>query len=149
MLKGALNPDRDKEFYRAIIDNALQGLAIIQNSEVIFANGTLAEITGHTLEELQSLSSDVLMSLVHPEDRNRILEVVVDGISRNLSPLRQEFRIIRQDGATVWVDALANFIEYQGNPAIQVAFIDITKRKQMEEGLKDRKKAGFWRKMPV
>jgi len=140
MSKGVLNPDVDKELYRAIIDNALQGLAIIQNSEVIFANGTLAEITGYALEELQSLSSDILMSLVHPEDRNRILEVVVDGISRNLSPLRQEFRIIRQDGATVWVDALANFIEYQGNPAIQVALVDITKRKLMEEGLKDSEK---------
>jgi PAS domain S-box-containing protein len=94
MLKGALNPNRDKELYRAIIDNALQGLAIIQNSEVIFANGTLAEITGHTLEELQSLSSDVLMSLVHPEDRNRILSCCrwhfLNGSSR------QGFRIIRQ-----------------------------------------------------
>ncbi len=140
MSKSALNPDMDKELYRAIIDNALQGLAIIQNSEVIFANGILAEITGYALEELRSLSSDLLMSLVHPEDRNRILEVVVDGISRSLSPLRQEFRIIRQDGATVWVDALANFIEYQGNPAIQVALIDITKRKLMEEELKDSEK---------
>ncbi|HSD57349.1 MAG TPA: PAS domain-containing protein [Methanotrichaceae archaeon] len=140
MLKGALNLDMDKELYRAIIDNALQGLAIIQNSEVIFANGILAEITGYALEELQSLSSDALMSLVHPEDRNRVLEVVVDGISQNLSPLCQEFRIIRQDGTTVWVDARANFIEYQGKPAIQVAFVDITKRKLMEEGLKDNEK---------
>lgn len=138
--KGVLNPDVDKELYRAIIDNALQGLAIIQNSEVIFANGILAEMTGYTLKELQSLSSDALMSLVHPEDRNRILEVVVDGVSRNLSPLRQEFRIIRQDGATAWVDALANFIEYQGKPAIQVALVDITKRKLIDEGLKDSEK---------
>jgi PAS domain S-box-containing protein len=138
MLKGALNPDADKELYRTMIDNALQGLAIIQNSEVIFANGILAEITGYAPEELQSLSSDALMSLVHPEDRNRILEVLVDSTSRNSSPLRQEFRIIRQDGATVWVDALANFIEYQGKPVIQVALIDITQRKQMENYLRER-----------
>jgi PAS domain S-box-containing protein len=140
MLKGALNPDMDRELYRIMIDNALQGLAVIQNSEVIFANGILAEITGYALEELQSLSCDALMSLVHSDDRNRILEVTIDGISRNLSPLRQEFRIIRQDGTTVWVDARANFIEYQGKPGIQVALVDITKRKLMEEGLKDSEK---------
>lgn len=54
------------------------------------------------------------------------------GILSNKLPLRREFRIIRKNGDVVWTDALANFIEINGKPAMQVAFMDITSRKNAE-----------------
>lgn len=137
MAESITTPDTNEELYRNLIENALQGLAIIQNQKLIFANRALADITGHSLEELLSLSSDGFLSIIYPEDRDRILEVVLGGIAQKRMPLRQEFRIIRQDGTIAWVDALANFIDYQGKPAIQVAFLDITNRKRIEEALQN------------
>jgi PAS domain S-box-containing protein len=123
----------DEEICRNLIDNALQGLAIIHDKKLIFANRTLADITGYDYEELLSLPYDAFLSVIYPEDRDRILDVVLSGIARGKMPLRQEFRIIREDGSLAWVDAMANFIDYQGKSAIQVAFLDITKRRVAED----------------
>ena len=122
----------NKEICRELIDNALLGLAIIQNKRLVYANGSLADITGHTVENMLTLSSNDFMSMVYPDDQKSILGAVIDGISSNRLPLRQEFRIIRKDGGIAWMDARANFIEFQGKPAMQVAFIDITSRKNAE-----------------
>jgi PAS domain S-box-containing protein len=133
MVRGNTNSGMDEEICRNLIDNALQGLAIIHDKKLIFANRTLAGITGYDYEELLSLPYDAFLSIIYPEDRDRILDVVLSGIARGKMPLRQEFRIIRKDGSLAWVDAMANFIDYQGKSAIQVAFLDITKRKLAED----------------
>ena len=49
---------------------------------------------------------------------------------------RQTIRLRRKDGTIRWVETLASRIEYQGKPAIQVAYADITERKQAEEELR-------------
>ena len=133
MVLGNTNSNMDEEICRNLIDNALQGLAIIHDKKLIFANRTLADITGYDYEELLSLPYDAFLSVIYPEDRDRIFDVVLGGIARSQMPLRQEFRIIRKDGSLAWVDAMANFIDYQGKSAIQVAFLDITKRKIAED----------------
>jgi PAS domain S-box-containing protein len=51
-------------------------------------------------------------------------------------PPRYEFRFIRKDGSTSWVEIHASEIEYRGRPAIQAAYIDITERKKAEEALR-------------
>ena len=98
---------------------------------MIYANERLAEIIGHSLEDMLVLSADNFMSIIHPDDRTGILGALIDGISSNKLPLRREFRIIRKNGDVVWTDALANFIEINGKPAMQVAFMDITSRKML------------------
>jgi PAS domain-containing protein len=85
----------NKEICRELIDNALLGLAIIQNKRLVYANRSLADITGHTVENMLTLSSNDFMSMVYPDDQKSILGAVIDGISSNRLPLRQEFRIIR------------------------------------------------------
>jgi hypothetical protein len=45
-----INPEMDKELYNELVDNAILGLAVIQNRKLIYANNALADITGHTKE---------------------------------------------------------------------------------------------------
>ena len=40
--------DGESELYRLLIDNSLQGLLILQDEHVIFANKAVAEISGYT-----------------------------------------------------------------------------------------------------
>ena len=122
----------NKEICRELIDNALLGMGIIQNKKLVYANRSLADITGHTLESMLALSANDFMSMIYPDDQHSILGAVIDGISSNKLPLRQEFRIIRKNGDIVWIDARANFIEYQGKTAMQVALLDITGLKNAE-----------------
>ncbi|MDD1750196.1 MAG: PAS domain S-box protein, partial [Methanothrix sp.] len=127
----------NSELFRLLIDNLLQGLLILQDEHVIFANKAASEISGYTQEELQSYSMKDLRSIVHTGDQERTFKSIENLIIGNLSTARQKFRIIRKDGSIRWIDALASCIKYQDMPALQLAYLDITERKLAEEALHD------------
>ncbi|MGD0953087.1 MAG: PAS domain-containing protein [Methanotrichaceae archaeon] len=108
----------DEELCRLLIDNSLQGLLILQDEQIIFVNKAVAEVSGYTVEELQSLPLNDLIAIVHPDDRQRIFSSIEDLPAGNLPSVRQEFRIIRKDGSIRWVDTLASNIKYQDRPAL-------------------------------
>ncbi len=137
---------RAQEAYETLVDYSLQGLTIIQDYRVVFANTALTEILGYSIEELKSFSPEELSMLVHPEDRAVTWERLVERLEGEPIRSHYEFRVIRKDGMTQWLEGYSNRVEYRGNPAIQVAIIDITERKKAEEALrveKDKMKALF------
>ena len=125
-----------KELYRLLIDNSLQGMLILQDERVVLVNRAVSAVSGYTQQELLSLSLNDLMAIVHQADQERIFNGIGNILSGNSSPVRHEFRIVRKDGSIRWVDTLASNINYQNRPALQLAYLDITERKQAEEELR-------------
>ncbi|MDD1759415.1 MAG: PAS domain S-box protein [Methanothrix sp.] len=125
--------DGESELYRLLIDNSLQGLLILQDEHVIFANKAVAEISGYTQEELQSFSVKDLMAAVHPDDREHTFKSIENLVVGSLSPALLEFRIIRKNGAIRWIDSLASCIKYKHGTAFYLAFFDITGSKIAED----------------
>jgi PAS domain S-box-containing protein len=121
-----------------LVEKSLQGLAILQNFQVVFANQTAAQICGYTLEELLQihLTLDCVKRLIHPEDRRRVWQQVLYILHGKTMPPHFEFRLIHKQGEVRWLETQASRIEYRGKPAIQLAFLDITKRRQAEEALR-------------
>lgn len=117
--------DSESDLSRLLIDNSLQGLLILQDERIIFVNKAVSEVSGYTPEELQSFSLKDLMAIVDPEDQERIFRRIKNIISGNSPSVRQEFRIIRKDGAIRWVDTLASCLRYQNRPALHLAYLDI------------------------
>jgi len=128
---------RKEEAYRTVVQNALQGLTIIQDGRIVFANQALLEMSGYNLDETLFLAPDHVMATVHPEDRERAWMGMRDLLAGKPVLVPQQFRLIRKDGSSRWVETLASRIEYQGKPALQVGYIDITERKQAEERLRE------------
>jgi PAS domain S-box-containing protein len=124
---------RAEEAYRAVVDHSLQGLIIIQDFRMVFANQAFAEISGYTIEELLSLSPEKVQALVHPEDQALVWGRFQERLAGKPVPQRYEYRGFRKDGAVRWLEMFASPIEYHGKPAVQAAIIDITERKQAEE----------------
>jgi len=122
--------------YRTLIDQSLQGITILQDGFIVFANPAFAEISGYAIEGLLNLSSEDVRVLVHPEDRDIVQEWIRDRFMGKPGPSRNDFRITRKDGSVSWLDASVTLIEYQGKPANQVTFLDITKRKHAEEEMR-------------
>lgn len=123
------------EAYQMLVEHSLQGLAIFEafgDFRLVFANPALARISGYTADELLSMSSEELRTLVHPQDRTPIWERAWDHLAGKPVSPRLEFRFICKGGLVRWVEVYANQIEYRGKPAVQVAFIDITERKRVE-----------------
>lgn len=122
-----------EEAYRSLVDNSLQGLTIVQDGRMVFFNRAFSSTTGYTEQELLDASPEQIRSLVHPEDRELVWKRHRDRLAGKPVPPRYEFRWMRKDGGIAWVEIFARQIEYQGRPAIQSAYIDITDRKNAEQ----------------
>jgi len=125
------------EAYRTLVDHSLQGLAIFQDGRVVFANQTMTEITGYALDKMLAASSQQVQARVHPEHRALVWSRHQERLRGKRLPERYEIRGIRQDGTICWLEIHASRIEYQGNPAVQAACVDITERKKAQEALRE------------
>ncbi len=125
-----------EEAYRSLVEQSLQGLVIMQDFRIVFANDAFAEISGCTIQELVSLSPDQVRALIHPEDQAMVWGRLQDRLEGKQIPPRYEYRGIRKDGTVCWLEMIASLIEYGGKPAIRGAVADITDHKQAEEALR-------------
>lgn len=123
------------EAYRTLVNNSLQGLVIAQAQGVVFANPTAAAIVGLPAGQLSQLSVPQLFQFFHPDDREGVMHRLRQrfaGIAH--SPFAQ-VRLIDTQGHLHWLDSYITPIQYRGQTAMQIAFLDITERKLTEEAL--------------
>jgi len=120
--------------YRILVEQSLQGIVIAQGfpPRLVFANSAMAAITGYSLDELTSFSPKQIEDLVHPDDRALFFGRFKDRLQGKPAPSQHEIRGIRKDGTVFWIEMSGCRIEYNGQPAVQAAFIDITERKKVE-----------------
>ncbi|MHC4326477.1 MAG: PAS domain S-box protein, partial [Planctomycetota bacterium] len=109
--------------YRALVEQSIHGIVILQDYGIVFANKKAAEIAGLTVDEVKSLSLEEMMAFIPPEDREDTLERFKNRLAGKKEPENYEIRIVRRN-------------EYQGKFAVQVTFVDITDQKRMEEALR-------------
>ena len=128
---------RSEEKYRTLVENSLQGLAIIQNSRFIFCNSTFAAILGYSTKELMSLSPNAIEALIHPDDRTVLLKLYGDQLAGKSIVSHSEYRVFNKDGREIWLESHTSVIDYGTMPAIQSVCMDITERKQAETALRD------------
>jgi PAS domain S-box-containing protein len=73
-----------------------------------------------------------LRDLEHPEDRERITQAMVES-AQNLTPFRQEWRIVTPTGQIKWVQAASQPERHaDGSLVWDGLMLDITERKQIE-----------------
>ena len=128
---------QSEEKYRMLVENSLQGLAIIQDGHYVFCNKAFASISGYSLEELLSFSPAEMGAMLHPDDRDVMRKRYEDRLAGKPVSPHYEFRGIKKDGTEYWLESYASLIKYNGREAIQLAHIDITERKQAERSLRE------------
>jgi diguanylate cyclase (GGDEF)-like protein/PAS domain S-box-containing protein len=129
---------QNDEAYRALVQDSLQELLILQDGCIVFANPSAVRNSGYTLEELLSLSPADLTRTIYPEGFAEHAPSVSSIDQGAPSVNRQELRVMNRAGAVRWVEALRTCNEYQGLPAVQIIQFDITERKLTEERLRYR-----------
>jgi PAS domain S-box-containing protein len=87
----------------------------------------------------ENLTYQQLLELIHPEDRDRVIETMTSAIE-NRRDYATEYRIIRSDGSIRWIAVRGNcFYDESGRPLRMVGVTtDITERKQTELALQER-----------
>jgi PAS domain S-box-containing protein len=101
-----------------------------------FVSPQIDRLLGYTMDEWLR-DSGLFLRLVHPEDRDR----VVERLSAVPSPARPggfEYRLVSRDGRTVWVrDEAAVVLDSHGRPlCVQGYLLDVSERKTADEDRK-------------
>lgn len=121
-----------EERYRLLVDHSLQGLAILQNERIVFANTVFADLLGYTVDTLTALSGDEIAAMIHPADRPGVLENLEACLAGRLPFLHQEYRVLDRQGKEHWLEHFIVRATYHGRPALQLVVIDVTERKAAE-----------------
>jgi PAS domain S-box-containing protein len=76
--------------------------------------------------------------LIHPDDRERVIQQFANAISENAPPGTSIFRLRRADDAWSWLEVSANFFkDDQGDSRAVILARDIAERMAMEETLRE------------
>jgi PAS domain S-box-containing protein len=129
---------RDSERkYSQVVESSLTGIYIDQDTTIVFCNQRFADIFGYSRDEMIGLES---WRIVHPEDRAMTDEWRQKRLRGEPAPAEYEARGLTKDGRTLWVLRRNTRMEFRGRPAVLGNIVNITRRKQMEEALKESEK---------
>jgi PAS domain S-box-containing protein len=120
--------------YSTLVEDALIGVYIIKDGKIEFANDKFAEIYGYKKEELIGLDSS---SLVHPIDRLLVAELRQKRLQGEKVPSEYEIRGLKKNGNVIWVLRSLSLINYKDGPAISGIVQDMTKRRMVEDALRE------------
>ncbi len=119
-----------KENYKVLIDNALTGILIIQEEEIVFTNSHAQEMTGRSIKELTGRS---IWQNVHPDDKRKARDHYNRVLSGKSPTNRYELRVYTENDGWRHFELRSALITYDGAPALLVNMIDITDRKRSHE----------------
>ncbi|MBI4083229.1 MAG: PAS domain S-box protein [Candidatus Lambdaproteobacteria bacterium] len=123
---------RSEEKFRNLVEGSIQGYVILQQGRIAFANAAYANIYGYD-SPADMLGRDPLDFLVAQGDRDRLRsnrQAVQEGQS---PPQYNAYQGLRRDGTQLWLGSLAQRVEWQGGPAVQVTLVDISEQRRAEE----------------
>ncbi|MBU0548958.1 MAG: PAS domain S-box protein, partial [Candidatus Omnitrophica bacterium] len=119
--------------YSSLVEQAQEGVVIIQNGVLKFCNKAMSKITGYSLNEL--IGMDYLYTIV-PEYREIIKSKYEEDISQATTPGIFEIKNRRKDGTIIDIELTDSRIYYYDKPAAMCVLRDITERKKSQEALR-------------
>ena len=116
--------------YRNIVENANQAVMILQDGFLRYVNPKAEDLLGYRRQEL---IAEPLSHFVHEKDRGRLLQMHVRCIKGEKPRESYTFKMIKNGGATLWVELHADLFCWHDQPATLCFVSDITQRIQTEE----------------
>jgi PAS domain S-box-containing protein len=123
-----------EDAYRLLVEQMSQGLLIFQDNHITYANNAVAELCGRSVAELLAMPDP--FELIHPDDRDAISQSFQARIKGKPTAPHEQFRVVRRDGQSRWLELFISQIMYRGTLAIQIITIDVTERRKDEEALR-------------
>jgi diguanylate cyclase (GGDEF)-like protein/PAS domain S-box-containing protein len=120
--------------YSTIVENGNDGIVILQDGSLKYANSKMMAITQYTTGETLGKQ---FIEFVSPEYKAHVTERYKRRMAGEKVPNRYEIEIISRDGKTVPVEINASRIEFEGKLADMAIVRDITERKRAEKALRE------------
>lgn len=121
---------KSQEKYRNVVEHSNDGICIVQDHELKYVNGRLAEILGYRPEEM---FENVIESYLHPDEIQKIKQVYDRFFNRQLDDQRMEIVLIHKAGHPIDVEISMSMTSYDERRAGLVFIYDISERKRAEK----------------
>ncbi|MCW9706451.1 PAS domain S-box protein [Fodinibius salsisoli] len=118
-----------QDLFRALSEESLVGVYLIQDGIFKYINPRFAEIFGYKEEEIEGKVGPV--ELTHPDDRDRVKKNLSIRIEGDQDSVEYGFRCITKDAETIHVHVYGSVIEYGGSKAIVGTLVDITRNNKI------------------
>ena len=119
--------------FRNMVEGSIQGILIHRNDRPLFVNDAWAQIFGYSVAEVRDASTT--LQFAAPEEHERLQGYREARMSGGSAPNRYEYKGLRKNGTTVWLENSVRVVDWDGGPAIQSTIIDCTQRKLREKEL--------------
>jgi two-component system, sensor histidine kinase and response regulator len=125
---------KSEEHHRQVVDNATEGIVVLQDGVIVFANLRMQELIGLPKAELIGNS---FIGDVHPNDRQLVAERYARRIRGEEIEQHATFRVLnRRTDEYIWIQAAVVTIEWEGRQAALTFVTDVTERQALEDKLK-------------
>ena len=118
--------------FRAIVEQSLAGIYILQDERFAYANATWAGMLGRTPEEM---IGGRLQDFVDPDFLDELMPLYWRRINGDLKSLRFVTRLLHKDGRVIQIEVHGTRMDYKGRAAIVGVGIDVTERLKRDEEL--------------
>lgn len=115
--------------YRNVVERASDGILVLQEGKVAFANSSLRNMTRYNGDTAIGLPFN---QFVHPSELPRVAEFYRRRMAGDEAPQVYETVLVAADGTNVQVELNAALTLYEGKPADLVFIHDISARKKFE-----------------
>jgi len=123
-----------QEKYRTLVEKAFEGIIVVHDRKIVFANPRVHEIIGYSRDQIEAMA---FSDIVHPDDR----EAVIDRHLRRLKGDQIEevysIRLYDQQSNIKWAQASFALIDWEGKQAVLAFLTDITDLKRAEQAIRE------------
>ena len=115
--------------YEALVEHSFQGIAVLCEGRIVYVNQALADIFQTSRENVIRHGSLDSLEFLHKDDQELIRDRFSDSGQETSESL--EMRFIRTDGSKRWLLVQWTRASWEGRPARQIVYADITAHKKL------------------
>ncbi len=120
--------------YSFVVEEASDGVLLLKDGKIVFANKRAIEIFGYSKEETIGISvTDFVEKLVDEKHSRLVKEFHERRLQGEKVPATHEIELKVKNGKCVPVELSSTLVNYQGSPADLIIIRDIRERKRMEK----------------
>ena len=120
--------------FRALFDHNLDGVTVVADGKIVYANPTAGEMFG--CDEAEMVGAEP-SAFVASSDEERTRDRVRGLSAGEIDPSVTEVEAVRKDGTAFPMEVLARPINFDGQPALLSQLRDLTHRKSQEAALRE------------
>jgi two-component system cell cycle sensor histidine kinase/response regulator CckA len=119
-----------EEKYSTLIEQAKDGVVVVQDGVFKFINKAIEDMTGYTMEEMMEKP---FLDIIADESKDFVAQMYKLRMSGKDVPSFYEIKVKSKDGTIKDLELSCRIITYHGKPATMSIVRDISERKKMEK----------------